>query len=173
MNPLNLEAAVLVVCSLCARCGSLWRVLGVVVAGRFWCSYAWVSLTQTACARPRGCACACACVCAGVCVPIGGVRRCAAVCGGGRWCVGGVLLCRWWWVVWRHTSFSLPLAHTSFSAGAVLSTICGVLGGVPLCRLPLFVMCIVLLSFYVLSMYHSLSVLLAFSFRLSHASLIY
>ena len=47
MNPLNLEAAVLGVHSVCTR------VLGRVVAGRFWCSYAWVSLTQTARARPR------------------------------------------------------------------------------------------------------------------------
>ena len=45
MNPLNLEAAVLGVHS----------VLGVleVVAGRFWCSYARVSLTPTTPARPR------------------------------------------------------------------------------------------------------------------------
>ena len=39
---LNLEAAVLGVCSVCAR--ALGRVqglvLGRVVAGRFWCSYA-------------------------------------------------------------------------------------------------------------------------------------
>ena len=31
----------------------LGLVLGRVVAGRFWCSYAWVSLTQTAPVRPR------------------------------------------------------------------------------------------------------------------------
>lgn len=68
-------------------------VLGWVVAGRFWCSYAWVSLTQTAPVRPRGCVLACAgvragvpvlvCACvrlcafiearAGACVPVGGV----------------------------------------------------------------------------------------------------
>ena len=59
-------------CSVCARCvlGVLalgrvqGRVQGRVVAGHFWCSYAWVSLTQTACARPRA---ACAPVCARVC----------------------------------------------------------------------------------------------------------
>ena len=56
------------------------RVQGRVVAGRFWCSYACVSLTQTACARPRAaCAPVCACVCrrvhACVCVPIGGGVR--------------------------------------------------------------------------------------------------
>ena len=45
----------------CSRCAlgvlALGRVvglvLGLVVAGRFWCSYAWVSLTQTARVRPR------------------------------------------------------------------------------------------------------------------------
>ena len=50
---LNLEAAVLV-CSRCAR--SVARSVArhrAVVAGHFWCSYAWVSLTQTARARPR------------------------------------------------------------------------------------------------------------------------
>ena len=75
-------------------------VLGLVVAGRFWCSYAWVSLTQTAPVRPRGCmqACVLACVCACVrlCVrvlsvhrrvrvpvgvPVGGVLLAVAVCG--------------------------------------------------------------------------------------------
>ena len=68
VNPLNLEAAagrcVLGVCTLYGR------VQGLVVAGHFWCSYAWVSLTQTACARPRAaCAPVLACVqaCAGVC----------------------------------------------------------------------------------------------------------
>ena len=46
------------------------RVQGRVVAGHFWCSYAWVSLTQTACARPR----APVLVCAGVCAFfVGGV----------------------------------------------------------------------------------------------------
>ena len=53
MNPLNLEAG-------CARCvldvlgvHSVLGVLGLVVAGRFWCSYAWVSLTPTTRVRPR------------------------------------------------------------------------------------------------------------------------
>lgn len=41
---LNLEAPV-------ARCVLVFK--GRVVAGRFWCSYAWVSLTPTARARPR------------------------------------------------------------------------------------------------------------------------
>ena len=72
---------------MCARCvlalgrvlGVLGRVLGLVVAGRFWCSYAWVSLTPTARVRPRAPVIervrflyrACAFpigVCAGVCV---------------------------------------------------------------------------------------------------------
>ena len=54
MNPLNLEAAV---CSLCARCVlAVCSLLGRVVAGHFWCSYAWVSLTNTERVRPRGCA---------------------------------------------------------------------------------------------------------------------
>ena len=66
------------------------RALGRVVAGRFWCSYAWVSLTPTAPVRPRGCLCACvrlcvrvqACVCAPVHVLLGGVwRPVAVVCG--------------------------------------------------------------------------------------------
>ena len=47
---LNLEAAVLGVCSVCSLLG---RVQGRVVAGRFWCSYAWVSLTLAARVRPR------------------------------------------------------------------------------------------------------------------------
>ena len=65
--------------SVCSRCAlgvlALGRVVGlvlVVVAGRFWCSYAWVSLTQTAPARPRGCLCACVCVPVCACV-----RACA------------------------------------------------------------------------------------------------
>ena len=60
---------------------SVLGVLGAVVAGRFWCSYAWVSLTQTAPARPR----------AGV--PAGvpaGVRLCVPVGGGVASCVGSV-----------------------------------------------------------------------------------
>ena len=88
-------------CSLCARVHS--GCTGRVVAGRFWCSYAWVSLTQTAPARPRGClpaclracvpvrACSCvclcapvcACVCTRVCVPVGGVLGVLWWCGGG------------------------------------------------------------------------------------------
>ena len=68
---------------------SVLGVLGAVVAGRFWCSYAWVSLTQTAPARPR------AGVPAGVqaCVPAGvpaGVRLCVPVGGGVASCVGSV-----------------------------------------------------------------------------------
>ena len=69
-----------------------------MVAGRFWCSYAWVSLTQTAPARPRA---ACAPVCTPVCTPVcARVQACARVhvlcrrpVGGVAWC-GGV-------VVWR------------------------------------------------------------------------
>lgn len=68
MNPLNLEAAVgrcvLGVCSVWVVCA---RALGAVVAGRFWCSYAWVSLTQTAPVRPRGCVLVRARGCAPVC----------------------------------------------------------------------------------------------------------
>ena len=41
---LNLEAAVLGVCSCSRR----------VVAGHFWCSYAWVSLTQARACAPVG-----------------------------------------------------------------------------------------------------------------------
>ena len=73
---------------MCARSVLVCRrvlgvALGAVVAGRFWCSYAWVSLTQTACARPRAPACLCAPVRARVCAPLGGgVRWCAVV-----WCV--------------------------------------------------------------------------------------
>ena len=45
-------------CARCARCRRVLgrvqgRVQGLVVAGRFRCSYAWVSLTPTAPARPR------------------------------------------------------------------------------------------------------------------------
>ena len=89
-------------CALGARCSR-----GLVVAGRFWCSYAWVSLTQTAPARPRGClrACVRVCVCvqacarlcrrvqACACVLCRRVQRCAAGAGGGvASCVGGVAL---------------------------------------------------------------------------------
>ena len=77
---LNLEAAVArcalgvhSVCSCSRRVQGL--VLGLVVAGRFWCSYAWVSLTPTAPARPRGCLCACVRLCVGVCL-----RGCARAC---------------------------------------------------------------------------------------------
>ena len=73
-----------------------------MVAGRFWCSYARASLTQTAPVRPRGCVCvrvqACVQACTLVCVPIGGVWRCAVV-----WCAaaGGCWVVWWvWWVVW-------------------------------------------------------------------------
>ena len=110
---LNLEAAVLAlwvaVCSVCARCARvrgcvLGRVQGRVVAGRFWCSYAWVSLTQTAPARPRGCLCACTPVCTPVCAPVcacgcvhrrvRSCRRCVR-CVGVVWCavVCAVLWC--------------------------------------------------------------------------------
>ena len=71
------------VCTVCARSG---LALGLVVAGRFWCSYAWVSLTQTAPARPRACLCVCRrCVRARacVCVPVGGVCVLCRRCGGG------------------------------------------------------------------------------------------
>ena len=77
VNPLNLEAAA----GRCARCvhALCVRALGRVVAGRFWCSYAWVSLTQTAPVRPRGCLCACVrvCACSPVCARAG---VCAGVC---------------------------------------------------------------------------------------------
>ena len=71
MNPLNLEAAVArSVLALRAGAGRvLWLVLGLVVAGRFWCSYARVSLTQTAPVRPRGCVLVCVHVCARGCAP--------------------------------------------------------------------------------------------------------
>ena len=70
VNPLNLEAAV-------GRCVLGVHALGAVVAGRFWCSYAWVSLTQTAPARPRGCLCACVPVCVRVCAC---ARLCVRAC---------------------------------------------------------------------------------------------
>ena len=66
VNLLNLEAGVLGVLGVLA----LGRVQGRVVAGRFWCSYAWVSLTQTACARPRGCLPACLQACVRVCTGV-------------------------------------------------------------------------------------------------------
>ena len=74
--------------SVCTRCVHALglvqgRVLGLVVAGRFWCSYAWVSLTQTAPVRPRGClrACVCACVCVCTCTRVqAGVRACVRAC---------------------------------------------------------------------------------------------
>ena len=102
---LNLEAAaarcvlgVLAVCSVCSLCTRApGCALGRVVAGRFWCSYAWVSLTQTAPVRPRGCVQACAGVCACLCVR---ARLCAPVCVplGWLWCCAVVVL-------WRHPSF--------------------------------------------------------------------
>ena len=75
---------------------ALGRVLGLVVAGRFWCSYAWVSLTQTAPARPRGCLCVCVRLCA--CV-----QACVQACvRSSRRGVGVVYaVCRGVAVVWR------------------------------------------------------------------------
>ena len=88
-------------------------VLGAVVAGHFWCSYAWVSLTPTTPARPRApvfctrvraCArfervCACAGACAGALLLGARVRssRRGVLVGGGV--VGGVPLFRWWCTV--------------------------------------------------------------------------
>ena len=69
------------------------HALGRVVAGRFWCSYARVSLTQTAPVRPRGWVCAGVRLCARVCVRVRSYRWVVAV-----WC--GV-------AVWCHTSFLL------------------------------------------------------------------
>ena len=43
-------------------------VQGRVVAGRFWCSYAWVSLTLAAPARPRAPVLERACACVRLCV---------------------------------------------------------------------------------------------------------
>ena len=78
-------------CSVCARSR------GLVVAGRFWCSYARASLTQTAPARPRGCLRACVHACVPACVPAcaRSSRRGVSVCVGGvALGVGGVV----WWV---------------------------------------------------------------------------
>ena len=65
VNPLNLEAAVLGCVLGCVL--ALGRVLGLVVAGRFWCSYAWVSLTPTPPARPRAPVRLCARLCVRAC----------------------------------------------------------------------------------------------------------
>ena len=70
---------------MCARCV---HALGRVAAGRFWCSYARVSLTQTAPVRPRGWVHACARLCARLCVR--SYRRVVA------WCAvvwRGVVVC--------------------------------------------------------------------------------
>ncbi len=71
--------------SVCARCARalgvvLGVVLGRVVAGRFWCSYAWVSLTQTAPVRPRGCVLACARLCTPVLACVHACRRSSTRC---------------------------------------------------------------------------------------------
>ena len=100
VNLLNLEAGVLGVCSVCARCVLGVLALGRVVAGRFWCSYAWVSLTPTAPVRPRA-----PVFCTRVRVRARSERACAGGCAGGcvRLCVragapvcvliGGVVVC--------------------------------------------------------------------------------
>ena len=92
------------------------RVQGRVVAGRFWCSYAWVSLTQTACARPRGCLCACT----RVCVPVGGVQAVCAWLGGAipfsvslsvvQRCAGGGRCLPLFAGRWLHPSFPLSVS---------------------------------------------------------------
>ena len=113
VNPLNLEAAVLGVHWVCTRCARALGVLvlsvcscsrcalGRVVAGRFWCSYAWVSLTQTAPVRPRArCVGACSPVCAPVCACVRLCRRVRArVCVPLRGVCGGVAA--GWVVLWR------------------------------------------------------------------------
>ena len=110
----------LAVCSVCARCVLVCRrALGRVVAGRFWCSYAWVSLTQTAPARPRGCLCACVQACVRACSPVHvcargcvrSYRRCVPLCRrcGGVWCVAG------WVGLWPLTSFALCACACLFS----------------------------------------------------------
>ena len=89
----------------CARCAlALGRVQGrvqEVVAGRFWCSYAWVSLTPTAPARPRGCLHACVRGCRRACVracsPVRVPRRVhAGVCVRVHVCVRSFRRRRWW-----------------------------------------------------------------------------
>ena len=121
------------VCSVCARCARVrgcvlgrvqGRVQGLVVAGRFWCSYAWVSLTQTPPARPRAacapvctpvCACGCVRVRVRVCTGVRSCRRCVRCVGAVVWCVlrcaalRGVLLavCFWLGRVVLLTSFLL------------------------------------------------------------------
>ena len=130
---------------MCARCV---HALGRVVAGRFWCSYAWVSLTQTAPVRPRacvpvrarvcvrGCACVLACVCASS-------TRVLAVwrCGGAAGCVGAVCWVVAWCVGvvwWRHTSFP-PLSlggcwrwRCALAVPLFCFSLAVVCGGVPL-----------------------------------------
>ena len=85
-------------CSLCARCAlgvlvfkacsrCVLGVLGRVVAGRFWCSFSSVSLTQPAPVRRRAsCVGACSPVqaCAGVCVR--SFRRCVRCVYAVVWC---------------------------------------------------------------------------------------
>ena len=77
-----------------------------MVAGRFWCSYAWVSLTPTAPARPRGCLCACVRGCRRACVracsPVRVCRRVhAGVCVRVHVCVRSFRRRRCVYVVWR------------------------------------------------------------------------
>ena len=109
------------------------HALGAVVAGRFWCSYAWVSLTPTTPARPRAPVIERGCARVRVqsarvrssrrscrrCVPV--VQRwCGAWCR--RWCVvwGGVCFCRRWVVCCCcGGGCVLALGHTSFRIGAV------------------------------------------------------
>ena len=104
----------------CARCAlAIGRVQGrvQVVAGRFWCSYAWVSLTPTAPARPRGCVLACVCAGVRLCV-----RACAGVCAGVCVLIGGVAVCVRGVAVWCR----LVAPYLFFSSGgAARCVVCG------------------------------------------------
>lgn len=154
---------------MCARVHAL-----EVVAGRFWCSYAWVSLTQTAPVRPRGCVQACAQACVQACVRsfrrLGGCRRsCRRVQVVWRWVVAG------WVGLWLGTRsylfFASLFSPLSFSlgGGAVLWC-CACLFCLSLSRLPLFVLYIVMyiVLYIVLCIVMVLPMVLAFrlSFRL-------
>ncbi len=83
-----------------------------MVAGRFWCSYAWVSLTPTAPVRPR------AGVCRRVHVLLGGVYAVCTLCGVVWWRVG----------LWRCAV--IPFFRLSSGGARVLRCASVVLGGV-------------------------------------------
>ena len=162
-------------CTVCARSG---LALGLVVAGRFWCSYAWVSLTLAARLRPRGCVRAP--VRASSTRPCARARACASyprLCAcalpirvRARFLLGGVLA--WCGVVWCG-GVGVGVGSYLFLSLAVCWR-CWALAFFALWSFSLSFFVSFFVSFSYLSLYRSLYRLSIVSlFRLSSVSLIY